>query len=42
MLKFANVTLEILLEFGIRYPCQSLAIIEYEKKNCFCLATYYI
>jgi hypothetical protein len=26
MLKFANAALEILLEFGMRYPCQSLAI----------------
>jgi hypothetical protein len=26
MLIFANAMLEILLEFGMRYPCQSLAI----------------
>jgi hypothetical protein len=26
MLKFANVALEFLLEFGMRYPCLSLAI----------------
>jgi hypothetical protein len=26
MLKCANVVLEILLEFGLRYPCHSLAI----------------
>jgi hypothetical protein len=26
MLKFANTALEILLEFGMLYPCQSLAI----------------
>jgi hypothetical protein len=26
MLKFANAALEILLEFGMHYPCQSLAI----------------
>jgi hypothetical protein len=26
MLKFAKATLEILLEFGMRYPCLSLAI----------------
>jgi hypothetical protein len=26
MLKFANVALEILLEFGMCYPCQSLQL----------------
>jgi hypothetical protein len=26
MLKFANVVLEILLEFGMHYPCQSLQL----------------
>jgi hypothetical protein len=26
MLKFANIALEILLEFGMSYSCQSLAI----------------
>jgi hypothetical protein len=26
MLKCTNVALEILLEYGMRYPCQSLAI----------------
>jgi hypothetical protein len=29
MLKFANATLEILLEFGMHYPCQSLTIDKY-------------
>jgi hypothetical protein len=29
MLKFANTALEILLEFGMRYPCLSLAIDKY-------------
>jgi hypothetical protein len=29
MLKFTNATLEILLEFGMRYPCQSLVIDKY-------------
>jgi hypothetical protein len=26
MLKCANIALEILLEFGMRYPCQSLQL----------------
>jgi hypothetical protein len=29
VLKFANAALEILLEFGMRFPCQSLAIDKY-------------
>jgi hypothetical protein len=29
MLKFANAALEILLEFGMYYPCLSLAIDKY-------------
>jgi hypothetical protein len=45
MLKFANVALEFLLEFGMRYPCLSLAIdkdlLAYSLLNFFLKIFFY-